>query len=36
MAITEQHQSELYVKIAGVLMVILLAYGFLSIVGVIR
>ena len=36
MAITEQRQSELYVKIAGALMVILLVYGALSIMGVIR
>ncbi len=36
MAMTEQRQSELYVKIAGVLMVLLLVYGALSLVGVIR
>ena len=36
MAITEQRQSDLYVKVAGVLMVLLLIYGALSIVGVIR
>ena len=36
MAMTEQRQSELYVKIAGLLMIALLVYGALSLVGVIR
>ncbi len=36
MAMTEQRQAELYVKVAGALMVILLVYGALSITGVIR
>jgi len=36
MAMTQQRQADLYVKIAGALMVILLIYGALSITGVIR
>jgi hypothetical protein len=36
MAVNEAQQRELFVKVAGVLMVCLLAYGALSLAGVIR
>jgi hypothetical protein len=36
MAVNEAQQREIYVKVCGVLMVCLLAYGALSLAGVVR
>ena len=36
MAVETNKSGELYVKIAGTLMVLLLAYGALSLFGVVR
>ena len=36
MAISEQQQASMYVKIAGTLMVVLLVFGALQLAGIIR
>jgi hypothetical protein len=36
MAMSEAQQREVYVKVAAVLMVVLVAYGALALVGVVR
>jgi hypothetical protein len=35
-AAQEQRSREIYVKVAGVLLVVLLAYGVLSLMGIVR
>ncbi len=36
MAISEQQQASMYVKIAGTLMVVLLVFGALQLAGIMR